>query len=962
MKSKHGVKSPPKTLVLTAFAASRTRPALAMNEFTPYHSSPLHSDRRTGARCLFLVLALAWVTAQPAISQEPETTPSSPSAEQPYKSVEGELEDEATQATTAPPAGFEVLSVKGRAVTTLETEVPESITQFDAADIEALGAQDIGDLATFTPNVEIRTAGATSPTFFIRGVGLSDFNANAAGAVAIYQDDIALNSPAIQLPKLFDVGYVDVLRGPQGGGSGRNASAGAIKMYSVKPTGELTSELRSTYGNYNYLDFAGAIETPLIEETLAARLAFRYTQRDPYGVNGCAGAPALDSPDRLPPITLPGGADQTVGPTYCGNHTLNPATGTELYPASHEKLTAQSNPRAGVLPGQPATVQTSDVPEDLPRNVNNLGSWGARGMVRFQPPGTNMDWLFSAHGGRLDELSVLGQAIGTRDNLQRNPPCGTDPNVPCPPVEQPRKIGSYGGKDVNGYRDWNVTQMFQKAKHKNPNKTPREIQDQVATALASGRPLDKQPHRGDYNRVGETRNDTWGGFLNGSWSIGSVNFTSISGADGYDRFRDADQDFTPNVLFESIARDNGWQFTQELRVGGELEETPLTWEFGGFYLMEELHYEVENFFNGGIGVANREYDQDLWSFGIFAGFVWDFMDDFVLEGGVRYNWERKTIDYSLVNTGLARSDLEERTWTAPTGTLSLTYYFREDVSAYWKYSRGWKGGHFNASASLEKGVTAADPEVIDSFEAGMKGLFFDGRVAFDASIFYYKYEDYQVFVIEDTFGGLPQVEIVNANDAEVYGAESSLRVEPLTGWVPQAMEALVLTARFSWLESQFLDFTTTNFKQVPISLIESKTLAVQTDHSGNRLINSPQFKVSISAEWTFDLGRWGMIIPRYDAAWSDDVFFGPNEGLGLVNDLGQNYKPACAIGQCAFWLHNLRLAYRTGEGNIEIAGWVRNVTNEVYKTYAFDASSFANTTINFVSEPRMFGLDVMIFW
>ena len=929
-----------------------------------HHSGRIGSREQIsrGARETLTVLALfsAFLVGNPGEAQELAPRQANPAAEQPYLGVEGELEDEATRATTAPPAGFEVLSVKGRAVTTLETEVPESVTQFDAADIEALGAQSIADLAAFTPNVEIRTAGATSPTFFIRGVGLSDFNANAAGAVAIYQDDVALNAPAIQLPKLFDIASVDVLRGPQGGGSGRNASAGAIKMYSVKPTGELTSQLRSTYGNYNYLDFEGAVETPLIEETLATRLAFRYTQRGPYARNGCAGAPPLDSPERLPPVTVPGGPTYTVGPTYCGNHAVGP-NGAPLYAFSHEKPLAIPNPRAGVIPGQPGVVRISKVAADLPDKVNDLGSWGARGMIRFQPPGTSMDWLLNAHGGRLDELSRLGQAIGTGGTLSRNPACN-NPNEPCAPLIQPSKQGAYGGTDNVGYQDWDIGQMIRQIKEKQPGTQIRVRQDELATALASGNPLDIRPHRGDYDRVGQTRRDTWGGFLNGSWSIGPVDFTSISGYDGYDRFRDSDQDFTPNVVFESIARDSGWQFTQELRSGGELEQTPLSWEFGGFYLMEELTYQVENIFDSSLGVANRHYTQDLWSFGIFGGFVWDFLDDFVLEGGVRYNWERKAIDYALVNTGVGRTDVEERTWAAPTGTLSLTYYFREDVSAYWKYSRGWKGGHFNASASLDKGVTAADPEVIDAFEAGMKGLFFDGRAAFDASIFYYKYEDYQVFVIEDDFGGLPQIEIVNANDAEVYGAESSLRVEPLTGWVPQALEALVLTGRFSWLESQFLDFTITNFKQVPISPTKSKTLAVQTDYSGNRLINSPQFKVSLSAEWTLDLGRWGMIIPRYDAAWSDDIFFGPNEGRGAVNISSEVYKPPCTNGQCAYWIHNLRLAYRTGEGNIEVAGWVRNLTDAVYKTYAFDASEFAKLTINFVSEPRTFGLDVMIHW
>ena len=54
------------------------------------------------------------------------------------------------------------------------------------------------------------------------------------------------------------------------------------------------------------------------------------------------------------------------------------------------------------------------------------------------------------------------------------------------------------------------------------------------------------------------------------------------------------------------------------------------------------------------------------------------------------------------------------------------------------------------------------------------------------------------------------------------------------------------------------------------------------------------------------------------------------------------------------------LARNEKKRTIEIAGWCRNVTDEVYKTYAFDASSFSNVVINFVGEPRTYGLDFTV--
>ena len=61
-----------------------------------------------------------------------------------------------------------------------------------------------------------------------------------------------------------------------------------------------------------------------------------------------------------------------------------------------------------------------------------------------------------------------------------------------------------------------------------------------------------------------------------------------------------------------------------------------------------------------------------------------------------------------------------------------------------------------------------------------------------------------------------------------------------------------------------------------------------------------------------------------------------------------------------YWIHNLRLGYRPPDGRVEVAGWVRNVANLAYKTYAFDASTFNATTIYFIGDPRTYGGTVTV--
>ncbi len=176
----------------------------------------------SSARALALALALTGLLASGASAQEavePDAEPAEAAAQEP-----------------PPDSGIEEIVVLGAESEAVgDFEAGDSVVGFGAEDLAALGAQDIADIAEFTPNLEIVTSGATTPTFFIRGVGLNDFNPSSTGSVAIYQDDVAINSPALQLGTLFDVEAVNVLRGPQGTGLNRNASAGAIKIYSRKP-------------------------------------------------------------------------------------------------------------------------------------------------------------------------------------------------------------------------------------------------------------------------------------------------------------------------------------------------------------------------------------------------------------------------------------------------------------------------------------------------------------------------------------------------------------------------------------------------------------------------------------------------------------------------------------------------------------------------------------------------------
>lgn len=270
--------------------------------------------------------------------------------------------------------GIEEMLVVGESGDLSEAPTPGSAVVFSEEDLVLRGIASVGDIAEFTPNVEINMLfGASSPEIFIRGVGLKDTNANASSSVAVLVDGVPLNSPVGQLAQFFDVEQVEVLRGPQGGRLGRNAAGGAIAVRSRKPSGDFGARALVTYGRFNQVDFETALEMPIVRDILALRLAGRLRQRDPIGVNRCGSLPPYDF------------------------------------------LSAPCN---GVS-RTPSAIAISGPPQ---KGVNDRDNWGLRGILRFTP---SEEWeiLLNIHGGR-----NRGLAPSLQNGQRRRPrPLRNDP-------------------------------------------------------------------------------------------------------------------------------------------------------------------------------------------------------------------------------------------------------------------------------------------------------------------------------------------------------------------------------------------------------------------------------------------------------------------------------------------------------------------------------------------------------
>ncbi|MCY4268629.1 MAG: TonB-dependent receptor [Gammaproteobacteria bacterium] len=151
-----------------------------------------------------------------------------------------------------------------------------SITALTAESIEDFGIRNQEDLQNFVPATTIQPYDST-----IRGVGRNFRNLGGDPGVATYMNGIYSEDLLTATAATFwDVERIEVLRGPQGTLYGRNAVGGAINVLYNPPTDELDYSFRTILGNYGTNEWYGMLNTPLVEDTLSARINFSIRDRD----------------------------------------------------------------------------------------------------------------------------------------------------------------------------------------------------------------------------------------------------------------------------------------------------------------------------------------------------------------------------------------------------------------------------------------------------------------------------------------------------------------------------------------------------------------------------------------------------------------------------------------------------------------------------------------------------------
>ncbi len=215
--------------------------------------------------------------------------------------------------------GLEEVVVTARKRNERAFDVPIAISALSNKDLEKAGVNDLPGMARQIPGLRIAQSGVLfGGNITLRGVSSAPTTASIEQAVTINVDEVPIGYAGILRLGLFDVGQVEVLKGPQALFFGKNSSGGIISIKSAEPTQTPEATIRAGYeNNAREWQTEGMISGPITSK-VQGRLAFQFSDMDGWLRNTV--------PSNAPSLNLAGFTYEPQFPS----HTRAPATTESL--------------------------------------------------------------------------------------------------------------------------------------------------------------------------------------------------------------------------------------------------------------------------------------------------------------------------------------------------------------------------------------------------------------------------------------------------------------------------------------------------------------------------------------------------------------------------------------------------------------------------------------------------------
>ncbi|GAA0334673.1 TonB-dependent receptor [Sphingomonas oligophenolica] len=292
-------------------------------------------------------------------------------------------------------------------------------------------------------------------------------------------------------------------------------------------------------------------------------------------------------------------------------------------------------------------------------------------------------------------------------------------------------------------------------------------------------------------------------------------------------------------------------------------------------------------------------------------------------GGLRYTNDDKTahsigtFNVSQVFFVSTPYDVTaSKSWGALSWRAGADIHLSRNLMLYGSVARGFKSGGFqDTPADAADAALAVNPETVTSYEVGQRGKFFRGRVTWNNSFFYSKYDNLQNRVQDPNGTAL----IFNAF-ATIYGYETELNIDVGAG--------LRLDATYAYTHARYDDF--------PVFIG-----AVSANYKGNRLDYTPDHKATVSPSYTYDFAGGSSLQVAADYSFTSRIY--DNESNNIYN----TRPPTNFI--------DARVVFKAPGNHWTVSLWGKNLTKEFTKTYD---GNISGVVIAAYAPPRTYGATV----
>ncbi len=432
---------------------------------------------------------------------------------------------------------------------------------------------------------------------------------------------------------------------------------------------------------------------------------------------------------------------------------------------------------------------------------------------------------------------------------------------------------------------------------------------------------------------------------------------------------------------ESGARLDQHQFSQELRLAGSVDDS-LDYLLGLYYLRQRFNRHVDvtfgkdaaKFFLGdrpeiiALGIqpgmipaslldgARQDMDggQRSDSNAVFGQFTWRPTGKLAITPGLRYSLERKRGSITRAVSGLTPLPLDPLwQWGGQlmrdsglgaddgrysrknsivehdlSGQLAVSYPLRDNLLGYVSWAQGYKAGGINLDVVGPYAAPTFGSEKVNSYEAGLKSSFWDGRMLLDLAIYQAEVDGYQALTNSrpaDQYAPPLRDNLVNVGKVRLRGVE----VDALL----RASERIDLRLGVAWSDARYRDFSNAPCKPGNAQL--------SCDLSGNRLFNAPEWSAAAGADYMRPLGSGLEGFAGVDYSFRSGYYGALEAGAG-------SYQPAYGIT-------NVKIGLRRENRRWEMELWSRNLFNRQYITAVFAALGEGDYGV-VAGDPRSAGL------